>query len=76
MSRLVPPLGGSDVDGTVENIREFNRRNLNDWNFAEHFEPDVFTQVSCRTRARVRKYRSMGIEVNRCCSCPRYIADH
>ena len=47
MSHLVPPLGGANLDATVENISEFNRRNLNDWNFAEHFEPDVFAQVRC-----------------------------
>ena len=46
MSHLIPPTSNSNVDGTVHNITQYHQRNLNDWNFAEHFEPDVFVQVS------------------------------
>ncbi|CAF2905403.1 unnamed protein product [Rotaria sp. Silwood2] len=45
MSHLMPPVGGANVDGTIQNITQYHKRNLNDWNFAEHFEPDVFAQV-------------------------------
>ncbi len=45
MSHLIPPVGGANVDGTIQNIGQYHKRNLNDWNFAEHFEPDVFVQV-------------------------------
>lgn len=45
MSHLMPPIGGTQIDGNVQNIAEYHKRNLNDWNFAEHFEPDVFAQV-------------------------------
>ena len=45
MSHLMPPIGGTQIDGNVQNIAEYHKRNLNDWNFAEHFEPNVFAQV-------------------------------
>ncbi|CAF0734574.1 unnamed protein product [Rotaria sordida] len=45
MSHIMPPVGGANVDGTIQNITQYHKRNLNDWNFAEHFEPDVFAQV-------------------------------
>lgn len=45
MSHLMPPVGGTNVDNTIQNISQYHKRNLNDWNFAEHFEPDVFVQV-------------------------------
>lgn len=45
MSHLMPPIGGANVDGTIQNITQYHKRNLNDWNFAEHFERDVFPQV-------------------------------
>ncbi|CAM4745848.1 unnamed protein product [Rotaria magnacalcarata] len=45
MNHLIPPVGGANVDGTMQNITQYHKRNLNDWNFAEHFEPDVFAQV-------------------------------
>jgi hypothetical protein len=45
MAHLMPPVGGANVDGTMQNITRYHKRNLNDWNFAEHFEPDVFAQV-------------------------------
>jgi hypothetical protein len=45
MSHIMPPVGGANVDGTIQNISQYHKRNLNDWNFAEHFEPDVFVQV-------------------------------
>ncbi len=45
MSHLIPPVGGANVDGTIQNIGQYHKRNLNDWNFAEHFESDVFVQV-------------------------------
>ncbi|CAF4641723.1 unnamed protein product [Rotaria socialis] len=45
MHHLIPPAGGANVDGTMQNITQYHKRNLNDWNFAEHFEPDVFAQV-------------------------------
>ncbi len=48
MSHLMPPVGGANVDGTIQNISQYHKRNLNDWNFAEHFEADVFVQVCSR----------------------------
>lgn len=45
LSYVIPPVGGANVDGTIQNITQCHKRNLNDWNFAEHFEPDVFVQV-------------------------------
>lgn len=45
MAHLIPPFGNANVDGTIQNISQYHKRNLNDWNFAEHFEPDVFAQV-------------------------------
>jgi hypothetical protein len=44
----MPPVGGANVDGTIQNISQYHKRNLNDWNFAEHFEADVFVQVCSR----------------------------
>ena len=35
----------TNVDGTIQNISQHHKRNLNDWNFAEHFQSDVFVQV-------------------------------
>ena len=45
MSHIMPPVGGANVDGTIQTIGQYHKRNLNDWNFAEHFEPYVFAQV-------------------------------
>ncbi len=45
MSHILPPIGGVNVDGILQAISQHHKRNLNDWNFAEHFEPDVFVQV-------------------------------
>ena len=49
MGHLIPPSISGNVDGTIQRIREFHKRNLNDWNFAEHFDPDVFVQVRRRS---------------------------
>jgi hypothetical protein len=57
MSHLMPPIGGANVDGTFQNISQYHKRNLNDWNFAEHFESDVFVQVCIlNSRKMMRTY--------------------
>ncbi|CAF0871920.1 unnamed protein product, partial [Didymodactylos carnosus] len=43
VARVNPFMG--DVNNVMQNIKHFHKRNLNDWNFAEHFEPNVFAQV-------------------------------
>lgn len=45
MSHILPPIGNVHVDGTIQAVLQHHKRNLNDWNFAEHFEPDIFLQV-------------------------------
>jgi hypothetical protein len=34
------------IDQTIEMIKQTKKRDLNDWNIAEHYEPKVLVQVS------------------------------
>ncbi|CAF1080181.1 unnamed protein product [Adineta steineri] len=45
MSHILPPIGDVHTDGTIQAVIQHHKRNLNDWNFAEHFEPEIFSQV-------------------------------
>ncbi|CAF0822833.1 unnamed protein product [Adineta ricciae] len=45
LPHILPPIGNVHVDGTIQAVLQHHKRNLNDWNFAEHFEPDIFLQI-------------------------------
>ncbi|UJR27796.1 hypothetical protein I4U23_009067 [Adineta vaga] len=45
LPHILPPVGDVHVDGTIQAVLQHHKRNLNDWNFAEHFEPEIFLQV-------------------------------
>lgn len=42
LTEVVPP---KSVDQTVEMINSTKRRDLTDWNFAEHYDPRILVQV-------------------------------
>jgi len=43
LTAVVPP---KSVDQTVEMINSTKRRDLTDWNFAEHYDPRILVQVN------------------------------
>lgn len=55
MSHMIPSIGGTQIDANVKNIADYHKRNLNEWNFAEHFEPNVFAQVWKSIRSEDRR---------------------